>query len=78
LKQLYEEWIKKRDLLQIFHGMKLSESLLEGLVTPTCLSLCDMVIKSCKLKITGFSDPFLYAKFPQAQTKSGVSIQLLS
>jgi hypothetical protein len=46
---------------KLFHGMKVSENLLEGLVTPTCLSLCDMVSKSCKLKIAGFSDPFLCA-----------------
>lgn len=46
---------------KLFHGMKLSESLLEWLVTPPCLSLCDMESKSCKLRITGFSDPFLCA-----------------
>lgn len=52
---------KREVYCKLFHGMKLSESLLEGLVTPTCLSPCDMVSKSCKLKITGYSDPFLYA-----------------
>lgn len=52
---------KREIYCKLFYGMKLSESLLEGLVTPAYISLCDMVSKNCKLKITGFSDPFLYA-----------------
>jgi hypothetical protein len=52
---------KREIYCKLLHGMKPSESFLNRLVTPTCLSLCDMVSKSCKLKITGFDDPFLYA-----------------
>ena len=59
---IYMKSGSKREIYcKLFHGMKLSESLLEGLVTPTCLSLCDMVSKSCKLKITRFNDPFFCA-----------------
>jgi len=59
---IYMKSGSKREIYcKLFYGMKLSEILLEGLVTPTCLSLCDMVGKSCKWKITGINNPFLFA-----------------